>query len=363
MASNYTGNPFAAQAPASVPSPGVAPILSLIQDADGNTSANLYQAWKVLADYVAYLMRSAAGAAFGDGLDGTLTFDGAATVLGLVPSAGKYTMNRDIYAGAGNNDLIVTGAGTQLATNGYRIFCRGSVRTLLGGIITANGASAVGATQGAELAFGSIATGSAGGAGGTSTVGAQGVDRAYSSLGAITNAGSGGLGSAGAGGRGALATLGDMAFMPGRRLYTPHLFGMLAGAGFSTPYASNTGVIAPVYSGLGGGGGGFGGGNGGGGGAGGGLLCIAASRVILANGTDLQVLGGNGGNAAGTNAGGGGGGSGGAIMIAVPGVLEVTGTAFSTATSCTGGTGGTKNGTGVAGTNGTTGAFFTVVLG
>jgi hypothetical protein len=39
VASNYTGNPT---------------VLSLIADADGNTAANLYQAWKVLADYCAY---------------------------------------------------------------------------------------------------------------------------------------------------------------------------------------------------------------------------------------------------------------------------------------------------------------------
>lgn len=54
MASNFTGNPTAVEAPAVDPALGQPPVLSLIQDADGNTAANLYQAWKVLADYSAY---------------------------------------------------------------------------------------------------------------------------------------------------------------------------------------------------------------------------------------------------------------------------------------------------------------------
>lgn len=54
MASNFTGNPTAIEAPASDPALGQPPVLSLIADADGNTAANLYQAWKVLADYCAY---------------------------------------------------------------------------------------------------------------------------------------------------------------------------------------------------------------------------------------------------------------------------------------------------------------------
>jgi len=34
---------------------------------------------------------------FGDGSDGTVTFDGTSTVLGLVPSSSTYTLNRSIF--------------------------------------------------------------------------------------------------------------------------------------------------------------------------------------------------------------------------------------------------------------------------
>jgi hypothetical protein len=50
----YTGNPIAIQAPSPPPGPRVIPIASLIADTDGNTAANLYQAWKVCADFIAF---------------------------------------------------------------------------------------------------------------------------------------------------------------------------------------------------------------------------------------------------------------------------------------------------------------------
>lgn len=54
MSTSYPGNPTAAQSPSAAPGPGIMPTVSLIQDADGNTAANLYQAWKVPADYLAF---------------------------------------------------------------------------------------------------------------------------------------------------------------------------------------------------------------------------------------------------------------------------------------------------------------------
>lgn len=54
MSTSYIGNPTAVQAPGVAPGPGIVPTLSLIQDVDGNTAANLYQAWKVLADNQAF---------------------------------------------------------------------------------------------------------------------------------------------------------------------------------------------------------------------------------------------------------------------------------------------------------------------
>ena len=56
MATNYTGNPSAVQAPSPAPGPGVAPIISLPADTDGWTVANFYQALKTLADFSAYVL-------------------------------------------------------------------------------------------------------------------------------------------------------------------------------------------------------------------------------------------------------------------------------------------------------------------
>jgi hypothetical protein len=61
VASNYVSNPAATQAPSAAPGPNVLPTVSLIQDADGNTAANLYQAWKVLCDFIGYLMQIIGG--------------------------------------------------------------------------------------------------------------------------------------------------------------------------------------------------------------------------------------------------------------------------------------------------------------
>lgn len=73
MASNYVGSPTAVQAPGTAPAVNNAPTLSLIQDADGNTAANLYQAWKVLADNEAFILQvlGATRSAKGLLIDGT----------------------------------------------------------------------------------------------------------------------------------------------------------------------------------------------------------------------------------------------------------------------------------------------------
>lgn len=57
MSSNYTGNPTATQSPAAAPSAGVAPIAVLPADGDARNAASIAQAFKVLCDYVAYLMQ------------------------------------------------------------------------------------------------------------------------------------------------------------------------------------------------------------------------------------------------------------------------------------------------------------------
>ena len=56
MATDYTGSPSATQSPSPAPGAGVAPILRLPQDGvDARTAASLYQGFKTLADFVAWL--------------------------------------------------------------------------------------------------------------------------------------------------------------------------------------------------------------------------------------------------------------------------------------------------------------------
>lgn len=52
--SNYVGDPTATETPSAAPGPGVSPTVYLPADQDGNTSANWYQALRVLADFIAY---------------------------------------------------------------------------------------------------------------------------------------------------------------------------------------------------------------------------------------------------------------------------------------------------------------------
>jgi len=55
MSSNYTGNPSSTQAPAAAPDPDNFPIAVLPADGDPDNAASVAQAYKVLADYIAWL--------------------------------------------------------------------------------------------------------------------------------------------------------------------------------------------------------------------------------------------------------------------------------------------------------------------
>ena len=109
---------------------------------------------------------------FGDGSDGSVTFDGTSTVLGLVPSSSTYTLNRSIFC----VDLTVN-SGATIITAGYKIFCAGTL--INNGTISnagkvggngGNGGGAGGAAgaAGAALASNELGGSSAGGAGGLS---------------------------------------------------------------------------------------------------------------------------------------------------------------------------------------------------
>lgn len=56
MPSNYTGDPTATQAPSPPPDPAVFPIVALPVDADPPNGSTFEQAYKVLADFIAWLM-------------------------------------------------------------------------------------------------------------------------------------------------------------------------------------------------------------------------------------------------------------------------------------------------------------------
>jgi len=350
MPSDYAGNPTGVQAPDVAPGPNAGTLVRLPADGDAQGAASIYQPNKDEADRLAYLLQQTGGGLFGDGSDGNLTFDGAATVLGMVPSANVYTLIRDIFAG----NLTITGASVSIATNGFRIYAKGTLTTN-GGKITANGNFGAGVTPGAATnATGVTGPGAVGGAGGASGAG-FGANPPFT-YGFGVGGGAGGTGAAGAGGA-SNAPAAIPAGWGSPRAYSPSMLGFIAGYMASITLASTYAFTQPVFGSTGGGGGGAGGAaqNGGGGGGGGGVLAIAARNIVLNNASDFQALGGGGGNAVGTNAGGGGGGGGGVALIAYSSLSGATPTA---AASCTGGVGGAKTGTGVVGANGSNGTLF-----
>lgn len=279
---------------------------------------------------------------YGDGSDGELTWDGAATILGLVPAANVYTLNRDIFMGTSTIN-----SGISIVTNGFKIFCNGTLTN--NGTIRWNGNDgATAGTAGASVSNANSSiwpnvSGSAGGAGTTATgsVGATSPTTPFGGRG-----GSGGLGSSGAGGASqALATVAT----------TKGSFRSLTPASTLSLFLNNTATYG-VCGGTGGGGGGGDGVNpGGGGGSAGGALGVYA-YLISGTGT-ISAIGGAGGSRAVGNTGGGGGGGGGAVVVISR--SAVAGAVAGQTISVAGGAGGTKSGTGV---NGVAGADGTKVV-
>ena len=60
MSTNYTGVSTATQTPSSPPGPGVAPIVVLPSDGDADNAASVAQAFKVLADFIAWIVSAIA---------------------------------------------------------------------------------------------------------------------------------------------------------------------------------------------------------------------------------------------------------------------------------------------------------------
>ena len=292
---------------------------------------------------------------FGDGSDGALVFDGAATVLGMVPAGNVYTLDRIL-----NATTISISAGVTLDASSV-----GDLRAT--GLITGTGTSIILRTPG----DGQDGTVGGGGAGGLLTVGGRGV---------IFNGGFQG-GAGGFAGAGSSASSnanlydGDVPTLPtgaaggagvgggagaggGAAVFTSASFSVKGGykaasqCGPAVSSASNP-CIGLQWVGFGGGGGGGAtAAGGGGGGATGKLMRISAGGGITGN-PIIRCKGGAGGNgftgAGGASGGGGGGGSGGAFFFFRPSTAAATFT-FDGAGGA-GGTPGTGATAGGAGTD------------
>lgn len=331
MSSPYSGNPATGQTPSPVPAPGAVAIVTIPSDGDPENAASVTQAMRVPADWSTALFGPYyAPGYFGDGSDGSLAFDGASTILGLVPSSGVYTATRDIYA----NNCTVTGASTVLKMAGFRLYVKGTLTTTGGAKISAAGNPGIPAGNGGAA----VSDGTVGGSVAGGNFGAN--------AGANQTSAFGGAGGAGSGGGGAGGTVTAPAATLGTPRGVPNL-GQIVGGG----------AIALARGGAGGGGGG--GGQGGGGGAGGGTLAISARTLNLASAGDLTAAGGAGGNANPSNSSGGGGGGGGVLILQYGSKNAVT---FSAATNCPGGVGGIHTGGGTDGVAGSNGTVFELAL-
>lgn len=252
----------------------------------------------------------------GDGSDGSVIFDGAATVLSLVPGSSIYTLARDLYV----RDLTVN-SGVTIKTNNFRIFCAGTL--LNNGTISNDGVAGGNASVGTPGAAGTVtalqtltatlAGGIGGAPAGNGANGAAGVAADGPMLGGIGGDGGAAGGTGGTGG----ATANTANINAARQVEA-----LMTGSAIS---AASTGKILFVKGGQGGGGGGGQAATnaGGGGGAGGGVIVIVCQTLI--NPGTISAKGGNGGTGPGTAAGGGGGG-GGVIVIITANLQRLVGT-------------------------------------
>ncbi len=282
---------------------------------------------------------------FGNGADGVLVYDGAATILGMAPVANVYTLTRDIYPSS-----MTVNAGVTINENDFKIWCKGTLTFIATSNINHNGGDALLDAHGSgALAAGTVNSSATGGStcpdgsdAGTGA-GTGGFNANGYQLGG--NGGAGGLGSSGAGGAGGAGSVPD-----------PHYGGIQVfnALPFAVLNSGPTGVNLASGS-AGGSGAGDGVNNGGGGGGASGSIVIAA-KIIVGTGT-IQAKGGAGGASAGAgNVGGGGGGGGGWIVVVTSAAIPNTITL-----DVSGGAGGAKHGTGVAGSAGSAGNIYQIV--
>lgn len=254
---------------------------------------------------------------YGDGSDGSLTFDGTTTILGIAPvsTGGRFTymLTRDITA-----ESITVNSTVDVLPNGYRIYVRNKLTIQSNATINMNGGNADGVTAGTgytnlgSLFVTSVAGAAGRTAGGAAQNGLGATAGPTSALVAITG-GNGGSVTGGTTGAGGTSSL-------------PAALSGLSGSDwtyfFKSLFTATTGkVIGSTFispsGGPGGGGGAITAGTGtsGAGGGGGGAVLICAYE--LDNSGTISAKGGNGGNYTGTPTGAGGGGGGGGGWVSV----------------------------------------------
>lgn len=270
---------------------------------------------------------------YGDGNQGSATFDGSSVILSLTPASSIYTMAAGIQG-----DTITINNGVTLKPVGFVLHC--ATRLNNAGTISARGNDAVTTTGGASIsATGSLAVAAGNGGDGRSTTGAG-----------TNGAGSGGRNvSGGAGGAGGSAGGANTGGTGNSSAAPTAVQGTMR-------HASNAmkGKLWDATSmlGCGGGGGGgcdtSGGASSSGGGGGGSIGMLIFCKELNNTGT-ITAKGGNGANASGVLAGGGGGGGGGYIIIFTEKIIS-QGTI-----TVAGGTKGTGVGAAAAAVDGTAG--------
>jgi hypothetical protein len=316
---------------------------------------------------------------FGTGTDGSLTFNGTSTVLGLVPSSSTYTMTRSIYASS-----MTINTGVTIKSAGYQIFVNGTLTN--NGTISNNGVSGVSTGAGTGAPAGYYPSSSNGGASDTagSGGGSGGLPAPWGATDSSNNGGAGGTtpngagsagttpsvafrGGGGGGGGANSGTTGDVGHAGGTITVSTSKLGPLS------LLMDNGGIyFVPSFTamtcGSGGGGGGSwaGAGSGVAGGGGGGAgICYVAAQTISGTGS-ITSNGGNGGNgtSGGSSTGGAGGGGGGGGYIVWVKYSTMPGTQTITANGGTGGSGGTStsNGAGASGGAGSNGYAFKINL-
>lgn len=370
MPTPYTADPAATEAPAAPPAFGVLPIVNLPADSDPPNGATYEQAYKVLADYVGFLMKRAVMSGWlGDQAVG----DGNITTSS--PAGGNLAYRNLVVGASGllhfDTPGILRVADTlSIASGGIVRF--GHLTNMNGGNGTTGAVPPTAAGAGG-IGWNSLSTGYVGGGG---NGGGGGMDDGHLSghdgdaLGTARMGGAGGAGGVGGTGSTAGAAGTSATFTSTYGAANIELLLSILKAGRASVRIAGTPPTTSEILLMGGSPGGGGGGQsslatpprtggGGGGGAGGCVGIIIARNVVIAADGALFAPGGNGGAASDTGLGGGGGGGGGWIALVCG---TYSGPTLTAAACCPGGTGGTGAGTN-PGVNGSVGRLDVLNIG